>query len=408
MKVIDSKSVGINKSILIFGAGKIGRSFIGQLFGRGGYEVVFVDVDQKLIEEITRRRSYKIIIKEAVEEEIIIENVRAVSGFDSEEVIQEICHAGIMAVSVGKNTLTKIIPIIARGLMARFSTPSTTMPIDIILAENMRSAGDFMRQELQKFLPSDFPVESRIGFVETSIGKMVPIMTAADTRVDPLMIYAEAYNELILDKKGFINPIPEVEGLAPKDNIKAWVDRKAFIHNLGHATTAYFGYYRHPEQLYLHEVLRDEEVLVFTKSVMNQAAEILLKLYPEDFTRQDLQHHINDLLRRFMNRALGDTLFRVGHDLRRKLGADDRFTGVIDLAKKAGMPYDKILQALGYGFHFRAKDENGQLFADDLAFHREVTHDPHKVLLEVCELKDPDDWHIVMDILEKAGRLQKE
>lgn len=400
--------MSINKRILIFGAGKIGRSFIGQLFGRGGYEVVFVDIDQKIIDAITRNKRYKIIIKEVVEEEIIIENVRAVSGFNTGEVIHEICRADIMAVSVGKNALTKIIPIIARGMIQRFLEPSTGKPVDIILAENMRSAGEYMRRELEKYLPADFPVESSIGFVETSIGKMVPIMTEADSRIDPLMVYAEAYNELILDKKGFINAIPKVEGLAPKDNIKAWVDRKAFIHNLGHATAAYFGYYHHPGQIYLYEVLRDEKVLLFAKSVMNQAADVLLKLYSEDFTWRDLEHHIDDLLTRFMNRALGDTLFRVGHDLRRKLGADDRFMGVIDLAKKAGMPYDKILQALGYGFHFRAKDENGQLFADDLAFHREVTHDPHKVLLEVCELKDPDDWHIVMDILEKAGRLQKE
>lgn len=408
MNVIENKSVGINKRILIFGAGKIGRSFIGQLFGRGGYEVVFVDIDQKVVDAITSRKSYKIVIKEDVDEDIIIENVRAVSGFNTEEVIHEICRAGIMAVSVGKNALTKIIPVIARGMIKRFLESSNAKPVDIIIAENMRSAGDFMRQELAKYLPSDFHAESRIGVVETSIGKMVPIMTEADSRIDPLMVYAEAYNELILDKKGFINAIPEVEGLAPKENIKAWVDRKAFIHNLGHATTAYFGYYLHPGQIYLYEVLRDEKVLLFTKSVMHQAADILLKLYPEDFTRRDLEHHIDDLLSRFMNRALGDTLFRVGHDLRRKLGADDRFMGVIDLAKKTGMPYNKILQALGYGFHFKAKDEYGQLFADDLVFLQEVEHDPDKVLLEVCGLTDPGDRKIVIDILEKTGRLPVE
>jgi mannitol-1-phosphate 5-dehydrogenase len=408
MKVIKNKSLILNKSILIFGAGKIGRSFIGQLFGRAGYEVVFVDIDQKIIDEINNRKSYKIIIKEDVEEEIIIDHVRAVSGLNAEEVIYEICRAGIIAVSVGKNALSKIIPVIARGMMARFSLPSTAIPVDIILAENMRSAGEFMQWELGKFLPSGFSVESRIGFVETSIGKMVPIMTEADSKVDSLMIYAEAYNELILDKKGFINAIPKVGGLAPKDNIKAWVDRKAFIHNLGHATTAYFGYFRHPDQKYLYEVLEDEEVLLFTKSVMNQAAEILLKLYPVDFTGRDLQAHIDDLLRRFRNKALGDTVFRVGHDLRRKLGADDRFMGVIDLAKRTGMPYDKILQALGYGFHFKAKDEYGQLFADDLVFHREVAHDPDKVFLEVSGLKDPGDRLILMDILKKTERLPEE
>lgn len=388
---------------MIFGAGKIGRSFIGQLFGRSGYEVVFVDIDQKIIDALNERKCYKIIIRESVEEEIIVEHVRAVSGFNSEEVIHEICHAGIMAVSVGKNAITRIVPTIAKGILARFSDTSKPLPIDIILAENMRSAGDFMRQELAKYLPENFAVDEKVGFVETSIGKMVPIMTEAETQVDPLMIYAEAYNELILDKKGFVNAIPEVEGLAPKENIKAWVDRKAFIHNLGHASTAYFGYYKHPEQRYLHKVLEDEEVLFFTKSVMNQAADILLKLYPEDFSRADLISHTDDLLRRFRNKALSDTVFRVGNDLKRKLGAEDRFMGVIDIAKQMGMPYDKILKAMGYGFHFKAKDETGKLLADDLEFHRAVDHDQEKVLIEVCALTDPNDRNTIKRFLYETG-----
>jgi mannitol-1-phosphate 5-dehydrogenase len=32
-----------------FGAGNIGRSFIGQIFCRAGWEVVFIDVDEKIV-----------------------------------------------------------------------------------------------------------------------------------------------------------------------------------------------------------------------------------------------------------------------------------------------------------------------------------------------------------------------
>ena len=106
----------------------------------------------------------------------------------------------------------------------------------------MISAADFVREQLIKNLPSSFPVESMVGLIETSIGKMVPIMPLAELEKDPLVVFAEPYNTLILDGKGFKSPIPEIKGLAPKSNIKAWVDRKAFIHNLGHATAAYYGY----------------------------------------------------------------------------------------------------------------------------------------------------------------------
>jgi mannitol-1-phosphate 5-dehydrogenase len=62
--------------IVIFGAGKIGRSFIGQLFSRGGFEVVFVDVCKPVISELNHRGNYKVIIKSDTEEVITVSNVR--------------------------------------------------------------------------------------------------------------------------------------------------------------------------------------------------------------------------------------------------------------------------------------------------------------------------------------------
>ena len=53
------------KKILVFGAGRIGRSFIGQLFSSAGYTVVFVDVDRLLIELLNIRRSYPVVIQDS-------------------------------------------------------------------------------------------------------------------------------------------------------------------------------------------------------------------------------------------------------------------------------------------------------------------------------------------------------
>src|SRR5690554_785884 len=145
-----------DKTILIFGAGKIGRSFIGQLFVQSDYEVVFSDIDQDLINELNRRKSYPVVIKGKTEETILVKNVRAVSGLDSDAVIEEIAKASIMAVSVGKNALEKIIPVIAEGLKRRQElTPDR--PLDIIIAENMRSAGEFIHSGLAKLLPENYP-----------------------------------------------------------------------------------------------------------------------------------------------------------------------------------------------------------------------------------------------------------
>lgn len=356
-----------DKSILIFGAGKIGRSFIGQLFEQAGYHVVFVDVDQDLVNELNRRKSYPVVIKGKTEETILVRNVRAVLALDHDAVIQEVAASSIMAISVGKNALGKIIPVIAEGLKRRQElTPDR--PLDIIIAENMRSAGEFIRSRLGEHLPKNYPLNKLVGLVETSIGKMVPFMTEEDLKNDPLLIFAEPYNTLILDKSGFKGPIPNVKGLSPKENMQAWVDRKAFIHNLGHATTAYIGNYYHPKASFIYEVLYDKHILNEVYKVMLQAADILIAFYPNDFTFNDLKSHIDDLLVRFQNRALKDTIFRVGQDLPRKLAIDDRFAGIIQMAKEKGLEYNRIVSAMAHGFFFNKTDEHGMLNPRDVLF----------------------------------------
>ncbi len=373
-----------NKSILIFGAGKIGRSFIGQLFGKSGYEVVFVDVDQTIINELNRRKSYPVVLKGKTEETILVQNVKAISGLHQDAVKTEIAKTSIMAVSVGKNALEKIIPVIAEGLKLRQElTPKR--PIDIIIAENMRAAGDFIRSKLIEYLPPSFPINNFVGLVETSIGKMVPIMTEKDLKKDPLLIFAEHYNTLILDKQGFKGKIPEVEGLSPKENMKAWVDRKAFIHNLGHATAAYIGHFFQPGAKYIFEVLTDKNIMEVTRKTMLQAAEILISHYPEDFTFRELEGHIDDLLCRFQNRALKDTVFRVGQDLPRKLGIGDRFTGIIQMAQKKELDYNQIVFAMAYGLFFRKEDDHGKLNPQDELFLRSIKEmGVEKTLTKYC------------------------
>ena len=400
MRLTKDKSQVELKKIVIFGAGKIGRSFIGQLFGRSGYKTVFIDVDPAIIEMLNEKAFYRVVIKGEKEEEIIVKNVQAISALDKSAVADAVATAGIVAVSVGKNALEKVIPAIASGLEMRYNY-NPEKPLDIILAENMRSSAVFTRDLLIKNLPSQFPVDTYVGLIETSIGKMVPIMPIAEAEKDPLMVFAEPYNTLILDGKGFKSPVPDVRGLAPKNNIKAWVDRKAFIHNLGHATAAYCGYFHHPDATYMYEVLDDEKVLYFTRQVMLQSAEILRAEYPGEFTVADLTGHIDDLLHRFRNKALQDTVFRVGQDLTRKLGADDRFMGSIHLAIQYHMSYNLILEAMSFGLYFTARDEEGNLFPNDTIFLDTLAKDAESALINLLGL-DPIKDRSIINKLKKG------
>lgn len=374
------------KKIVIFGAGKIGRSFIGQVFNLSGYEVVFVDINKQLIGLMNQQKQYRIVIKNGEEDELLfIRNVRGICLDEEERLVSELTDTTIISLSVGQQGLGAVIPVLARSLIARRKKYGD-IPLDIIIAENIRNADRLIWEELKKQLPPDYPLEQQVGLVETSIGKMVPIMTQKDVEEDPLQVFAESYNSLIVAKNGFKNPIPYVPFLAPKENIKAWVDRKLFIHNLGHATTAYLGFKTCPDAVYISEVLEDQDIRYTVRQTMLQAAEILRALYPEEFTPTQLEEHIDDLIYRFRNKSLRDTIFRVGCDLYRKLGPEDRLAAPVHAAVRMGKPYHLILNAIMAGISFRAKDENGNYFPSDRLFFEEATKGSQYILENVCKL----------------------
>jgi len=347
------------KKILIFGAGKIGRAFIGQLFSNASYEVVFVDAVQSIVDLLNQHQKYNVVIRDLRPDIITVENVRAIHARDNAKVVAEIIDTDLIVTCVGLNALPLIAPVIAEGLLKKY-VANPDSKTDIILAENLRNAAFYFSGQIASHLPKMFPLANNVGFIETSIGKMVPIMSDEDMAEDPLQVFAEAYNTLIVDGKGFKNPIPNVQGLAPKENIKAWVDRKLFIHNMGHAIAAYFGNYYHPEKEYLYEVLADKKIEDLTRAAMQESGAVLRAIYPQEFTKQDIDNHIDDLINRFENRLLGDTVYRVGSDLKRKLGKSDRIATPIRYAIQYQLPFDHILKGYKAALCFYATLNNAQ------------------------------------------------
>lgn len=374
--------------LLVFGAGNIGRSFVGQLFSRAGWEVVFADVDDRLIGALNARHGYTVEIRDRQNASLEIGNVRAVRSTDDKAVIREMTEADCCATAVGPAVLPKLYPVMALGLAARKKAGKG--PLDIILCENLRNAGRLTRQALKKLLPEGFPLDQYAGLVETSIGKMVPIVTEKQRQSDPLTVYAEAYNTLILDKNGFINPAPDVPGLSPKENMKAYVDRKSFVHNLGHAALAYFARRNCPGMVFTYEAVEEADLREWTRAAMLEAGTLLLSMYPHEFTPEDMEAHIEDLLSRFGNRSLHDTLHRVGRDLNRKLSKEDRLSAPLLLCRSHGLPFAWILTALVCGLCFDAPDEAGRLLPADAELLARIRKDgPQGVLMELCGLSGP-------------------
>ncbi len=375
------------KTFVQFGAGNIGRSFIGRLFAEAGYRVVFIDVDSRLVSLLNERRSYPVVVKQndRPDQVRLIGGVSAIDGRDREAVIDVLTQADGMATSVGQRGLQAVLPLLAAALELRAA--NNAPPLDLIIAENLRSGAAWFRQNLGPLLPEGFDLDSRLGLVETSIGKMVPIMPQDALNEDPLQLFAEPYDTLIVDRLGFRREVPALAGLKPVNNIAAWVDRKLFLHNMSHAALAYLGYQANPELIYCWQAMELPAVVDAVRAALLQSAAALNRAYPDDLPQEELAAHADDLLNRYRNRALGDTLHRVGRDLGRKLAREDRLIGACLLAAKHGLPFDSLVPPIRAALKFAAPDEQGRVGeADQRILQAVAERGPRAVLGEIAGL----------------------
>ena len=327
---------GTGKIAVMIGAGNIGRGFVGAAFAASGYEVVFVDVDEALVDEINARGEYpvRILHPDGERTEKIVSGVRAVSGKDTGAVAACLARAGICATAVGVRALPLIVPQLALGLALR--SRNEAPPLNIIVCENLMDAGTKLREYVREIIPAGLEetIDELAGYPEAVIGRMVPVQTDEMKDGDPLRVCVEKYGFLPVDKAAFKGEIPEIEGMVPLDRFEYYVKRKLFIHNLGHATAAYLGLLK--GYTYIWEAANDGDILYMTVSAMREAAAALNCEYPGDIT--NLNRNIDSLLYRFTNKALGDTCARVAADPARKLGENDRIIGSLKNCDIYGLP----------------------------------------------------------------------
>jgi mannitol-1-phosphate 5-dehydrogenase len=171
---------------------------------------------------------------------------------------------------------------------------------------------------------------------------MVPVMTDEMCGDNPLRVWVEPYEELPVDKAAFVGNIPDLKGLIPYSPFGYYIKRKLFIHNMGHAISAYMGWQK--SYAFIYECISDKNIRSFSRAAMKESAYALHKEYGVPL--QELNEHIDDLLNRFANRSLGDTVARVGRDPLRKLSYNDRLIGAALYCLTQGIEPNIILRGI--------------------------------------------------------------
>ena len=182
---------------------------------------------------------------------------------------------------------------------------------------------------------------------------MVPVQTEEMKDGDPLRVCVERYGFLPVDKDAFKGEIPDIPNLVPYAPFDFYLKRKLYIHNMGHATCAYLGDILGLS--YIYEAIDRAEIYITVKNAMLESAQALARQYGAPI--QPLMDHIDDLLNRFTNAALGDTCQRVGGDPARKLSPEDRLIGAGKLALSLGITPSYIAVGAAAGLR-RYLEEN--------------------------------------------------
>lgn len=315
---------------LQFGAGNIGRGFVGQLLSQAGYSVVFVDVIDSLVDQMNQQGQYTIkTIEPGQTRRVVVKDVRAINGKDLAAVIEAVAGAKIITTAVGPNVLRHVAPAIARGLERRASAGDES-PLNVIACENLIGNSTILYNHVQEHLAPDYQdyVGRHIGFPCCVVDKVVTNPSEADLREDPLIAVAERGGKLIVDQEAFVGPLPAIVGVQFTDNLDAYVEQKIFTLNTAHAITAYLGYLKGFE--FVHQAIRDREIRNLVSEALEEVKAVLVKRHNLD--PADQERYAAGILQRFENATIPDPVVRVGREPARKLSPDDRLVKPANLA----------------------------------------------------------------------------
>lgn len=374
------------KKAIQFGAGNIGRGFIGALLSKAGYHVVFADVNTEIINKINSDKKYTIHVMDTICSEEEISNISGVIS-TSDEIYKEIVEAEIITTAVGPVVLPRIALTIAKGIALRKEKGIKTY-LNIIACENAIKASSQLEEEVKKYLNEEEIeyLKEFVGFPNCSVDRIVPPVKSENI----LDVVVENYYEWNVEKSAFKGEIPKIEGMNLVDNLMAYIERKLFTLNTGHAITAYFGYLKGYETI--EESIKDEVIYGFVKNAMIESGKGLIAKY--NFDEEAHYKYIDKIIDRFKNPYLKDDVARVGREPLRKLNENDRLIKPLITARGFNINTDNLLLGVGAALHYDNKEDSQSVQLQSLINEKGIKAS----LAEISKISGDTD---VLDKIEK-------
>ncbi|GFF97463.1 mannitol-1-phosphate 5-dehydrogenase [Aspergillus udagawae] len=336
----------MGKKAIQFGGGNIGRGFVAEFLHEAGYEVVFIDVVDKVINDLKSTPSYEVTeVSEEGEKTKKITNYRAINSKTNEsDVVKEIATADVVTCAVGPNILKFIAPVIAKGIDAR----TASKPVAVIACENAIGATDTLRGFIEQNTDKDrlSTMSERARFANSAIDRIVPNQPPNAG----LNVRIEKFYEWTVEQTPFGEfGHPDIPAIHWVDHLEPYIERKLFTVNTGHATTAYYGHVRGKKMIA--DALNDAEIRQTVHKVLEQTANLITTKH--EISEQEQKDYVDTIIKRMSNPYLEDNVERVGRAPLRKLSRNERFVGPASQLAEKGLPFDALLGSIEMALRFQ-------------------------------------------------------
>ena len=337
------------KQAIQIGAGNIGRGFIGALLSQAGWHVTFADVVEPIIEALNRDHAYTVHILDKEPGEIAISDVDGVIS-TSPEFARRVAQCDLITTAVGPNVLPIIAKSIAGGIQARKAAGNTSA-MNVVCCENGLRTTTRLKNEVLKHLDPDGIafLEANIGFADCAVDRICP-KPSFDNILDAAV---ERYCEWDVEAAAWKGEKPDIDGLTFAEDLMAYLERKLFTLNSGHAICAYLGYLKGYGTI--RDSIADPAIGQIVHAAISESGEGLIKEFGFD---PDAHHaYVEKIFARYQNPFLEDEVLRVGREPIRKLEPGDRLIKPLTTAAAYGLPVDHLIFGAAAALRFDCAED---------------------------------------------------